>query len=70
MAMESDQTSSMSKMGWNQAAKYKKFGVILKISNKLTAAAKPRSDINGDDSVQTIWIEIGNHDLIIGGIYR
>ena len=40
------------------------------ISNKLAASAKPRPDINGDDTVQTIWIEIGNHDLIIGGIYR
>ena len=48
----------------------KEVGVILMISDKLAAAAKPRPDINGDDSVQTIWIEIGIHNLIIGGIYR
>jgi hypothetical protein len=48
----------------------KEVGVILMISNKLAASAKPRPDINGDDTVQTIWIEMGNYDLIIGGIYR
>ena len=48
----------------------KEVGVILMISNKLAVSAKPRPDINGDDTIQTIWIEIGNHDLIIGGIYR
>ena len=48
----------------------KEVGVILMISNKLAASAKPRADINGNDTVQTIWIEISNHDLIIGGIYR
>ena len=47
----------------------KEVGVILMVSNKLAASAKPRPDINGDDTVQTIWIELGNYDLIIGGIY-
>ena len=40
------------------------------ISDKLAASARPRPDINGDDSVQTIWMEIGIHNLIIGGNYR
>ena len=48
----------------------KEVGVILMISDKLAASARPRPDINGDDSVQTIWMEIGIHNLIIGGIYR
>ena len=40
------------------------------ISNKLSSASKPRPDINGNDTVQTVWIELVNHDLLIGGVYR
>ena len=46
----------------------KEVGVILMISDKLAASARPRPDINGDDSVQTIWMEIGIHNLIIMAI--
>ena len=40
------------------------------MSNNLTSAAKPRPDINCNDSVQTIWVELTNHDLLIGRVYR
>ena len=48
----------------------KEVGVMLMISNKLSSATKPRPDINGNDSIQTVWIELLNFDLIIGGVYR
>ena len=47
----------------------KECGVILMISNKLSSAAKPRPDLNGNDSVQTVWIELANHNIFIGGVY-
>ena len=43
---------------------------MLMISSKLSLATKPRHDINGNDSVQTVWVELMNHNLIIGGVYR
>ena len=48
----------------------KEVGVILMLSNELYPASKPRPDINGNDSVQTVWIELVKHDLLIGGVYR
>ena len=44
--------------------------VILMVSNKLSSVTKPRNDINGSDTVQTVWVELANHNLIIGGVYR
>ena len=36
----------------------------------LVSGSKPRQDLNGEDSVQTIWIELTNHNLLIGVVYR
>ena len=48
----------------------KEVGVILLISNMVSSGCKPRPDINSKDSIQTVWVELINHDLIIGGVYR
>ena len=40
------------------------------ISDSLASAAKPRPDINSQDSVQTVWIELSESQLLIGGAYR
>ena len=48
----------------------KEAGVIMLISNDLSLASKPRPDINGNDTVQTVWVELTNYDLLIGGVYR
>ena len=48
----------------------KEAGVMIMISDELASVSKLRHDINGTDTVQTIWIELLNHDFIIGGIYR
>ena len=36
----------------------------------VSSASKPRPDLNGGDAVQTVWIELMNHNLLIGGVYR
>ena len=48
----------------------KECGVILMVSNMLSVACKPRPDINAEDTVQTIWIEVTTHNLLICGVYR
>ena len=40
------------------------------LSNSLMSVAKPRPDINCSDTVQTIWVELVHHNLLIGGVYR
>ena len=35
------------------------------ISEKLSSACKPRPDINGKDTVQTVWIDLNEDDLIV-----
>ena len=40
------------------------------VSNDLATSAKPRHDINDNDSVQTMWTEFIDLKLIVGGIYR
>ena len=48
----------------------KEAGVLMLVSNTLATSAKPRPDINGDDTVQTVWTEFKDLKLIVGGIYR
>ena len=48
----------------------KEVGVILMIDDSLASDCKPRPEINGTDTVQTVWIELTKYNLIIGGIYR
>ena len=48
----------------------KEVGVIVLVSEKLASTCKIRPDINGSDTVQTVWIQFTNHDILIGGIYR
>ena len=40
------------------------------IDDSLASDCKPRPEINGTDTVQTVWIELTKYNLIIGGIYR
>ena len=47
----------------------KEVGVILLMSKEQSSDSKPRPDLNGNDSVQTIWIELKKYNLIIGGVY-
>ena len=48
----------------------KEVGVIMLVSNKLASAAIKRPDINGKDSVQTVWTELRDCNLLVGGVYR
>ena len=48
----------------------KEVGVILLISNMLSSGCKPHPDVNSKDTIQTVLVELINHDLIIGGVYR
>ena len=48
----------------------KEAGVIVLISQNLASSCKLRPDINGSDTIQTVWIELTNHDILIGGVYR
>ena len=48
----------------------KEVGVIMMVSNNLASSSIPRPDINGNDSVQTVWVELVNHNLLVGGVYR
>ena len=47
----------------------KEAGVIVLVSEKLASSCKLRPDINGLDTVQTVWIEFTNYDILIGGVY-
>ena len=40
------------------------------ISNSLAPSARPRPDINGQDTVQTVWTEFSELKLLVEGIYR
>ena len=40
------------------------------IPDKHSSSSKPRPDINGNDTVQTVWIELVQYNLLIGGVYR
>ena len=40
------------------------------ISDDLASSAKPRPDINGTDSVQTVWVEFTGLKMLVGGVYR
>ena len=48
----------------------KEAGVIILVSNNLASDVKPRPDINGNDTVQSTWIEITSLNTIIAGVYR
>ena len=48
----------------------KEVGVTMMISNDLTSVSKPRPDINCNDTIQTIWVELMNHNLLICDVYR
>jgi hypothetical protein len=40
------------------------------ISDDLASSSKQRPDINGSDSVQTVWTELTHLELLICGVYR
>ena len=40
------------------------------IANNKASSAKPRPDINGSDTVQTVWTELVDQKVLIGGVYR
>ena len=48
----------------------KEVGVIMMLSDNLISYSKPRPDINGKDTIQTVWVEIVHLDLLICGVYR
>ena len=48
----------------------KEAGVIMMVSEDLASASIQRPDINGSDTVQTVWTELTNYGLIVGGVYR
>ena len=48
----------------------KEVGVIMMISDDLASSSKQRPDINGSDSVQTVWTELIHLGLLICGVYR
>ena len=48
----------------------KEVGVIMMVSDDLASSSIPRPDINGSDTVQTVWTEFTHLDLIVGGVYR
>ena len=48
----------------------KEVGVIMMISDDLASSSKQRPDINGSDSVQTVWTELTHLELLICGVYR
>ena len=43
--------------------------VLVMVSQDLAASCKVRPDINDIDTVQTVWLEISNHNILIGGVY-
>lgn len=48
----------------------KEVGVLMMISNEMSSSAKPRHDINSQDTVQTIWTEFTDLNLLVCGVYR
>ena len=48
----------------------KEVGVLMLISDNLATSAKPRPDINCKDTVQTVWVEFTELNLLVGGVYR
>ena len=48
----------------------KEVGVIMMVSDDQASSSIPRPDINGSDTVQTVWTEFTHLDLIVGGVYR
>ena len=40
------------------------------VANDIASASIKRPDINGTDTVQTVWIEITSLNILIGGVYR
>ena len=48
----------------------KEAGVIMMVSEDLASASIQRPDINGSDTVQTVWTELTNYGLLVGGVYR
>ena len=48
----------------------KECGVIMMIENNHASSAKLRPDINGIDTVQTVWTELIDQKVLIGGVYR
>jgi hypothetical protein len=48
----------------------KEVGVIMMVSADLASSAIQRPDINGSDTVQTVWTELTHLGLIVGGVYR
>ena len=48
----------------------KEVGVIVLVSEKLASSCKIRPAVNGSDTVQTVWIQLTNHGILIGGVYQ
>jgi hypothetical protein len=48
----------------------KEVGVIMMVSADIASSSIQRPDINGSDTVQTVWTEITHLGLIVGGVYR
>ena len=48
----------------------KEVGVIMMVSADIAASSIQRPDINGSDTVQTVWTELTHLELIVGGVYR
>ena len=48
----------------------KECGVIMMVSTDLASSSILRPDINGKDTVNTVWTEVVSHNLLIGGVYR
>jgi exonuclease III len=48
----------------------KEVGVIMMVSADIASSSIQRPDINGSDTVQTVWTELTHLGLIIGGVYR
>jgi hypothetical protein len=48
----------------------KEVGVIMMVSADIASSSIQRPDINGSDTVQTVWTELTHLGLIVGGVYR
>ena len=48
----------------------KETGVIVMVSEELASSSKLRPNINGCDTLQSVWVELSNQNLLIGGVYR
>ena len=47
----------------------KEVGVIMMVSDDLASSSILRPDVNGSDTVQTVWTELTHLGLIVGGVY-